>query len=391
MKTTPRLNPHLLQVPLYTPGKSVEEVKTELGLETVVKLASNESPIGSSPLALAAARDMLDEAHRYPGQLDQHLRQKLARRLGHSLTEHNIVLANGGTDALRMITQAFVFDGGNSIMSRVTFPMYHIFTLTFGGQSRRVEPTPTYEHDLAAMLSHIDDDTRLIYLCSPNNPSGHIITQAAVDNFLAHVPPHVVVIFDESYCDYVMDSEYANSLAYVAAERNVLILRSFSKSAGLANLRIGYLIGPRKLADYVRRTQLPFHIGAISLAAANASLDDENYRIRHMQAVLAGRTYLFTQLSALGLNCLSSQANFVTIVDPPLPVLELVEALLRCGIIVREMGNFGLPNAVRVSVGSTAANLKFIEAMKVILAEPDPVMPPSPVTDELPIVLQLSE
>ncbi|MCP4358211.1 MAG: histidinol-phosphate transaminase [Chloroflexi bacterium] len=369
MKTSPQLNPHLLQVPLYTPGRSVEEVMSELGLETVTKMASNESPVGSSTLALTAAHEMLGKAHRYPGQLDQRLRQKLARRLGHSLTEHNIVLANGGTNALHMLTQAFVFDGGNSVMSRVTFPLYNIFTLTFGGQSRQVKPTPTYEHDLQSMLAHIDDDTRLIYLCSPNNPSGHIISQMAADDFLAQVPSHVVVIFDEAYFDYVTDSEYPDTLEYVTAARNVLILRTFSKSAGLANMRIGYLIGPRQLTDYVRRAQLPFHVNEISLAAAYASLDDESYHKKHRQTVLDGRDFLYTQLSALGLSCLSSQANFVTIVDPPLPVPELVDSLLRRGVIVRGMGGFGLPNGVRVSVGSTAANQKFIEAMKAILGD----------------------
>lgn len=363
----PRFNPHLLKVPLYISGKSIDEIKTQFGFEEVIKLASNESPIGPSPLALEAAQQMLSEAHRYPGITELMLRRKLAARLGPDLSEENVLIGNGGTDMLRVITQAFVFEGGNTIASRVTFPMYHIFTTMFGGTPRLVDPTPDYRHDLAAMAAQIDDDTRLVYLCSPNNPTGDIITQAEVAEFLAHVPDHVIVVFDESYADFVTDPAYPDTLAYVREGVNALVVRSFSKYAGLANLRVGYAIGRAELINYLQRTQWPFHSGAIALAAAMASLDDTAYHKRHREVVLAEQAYLYGMLDELKLKYLPSQSNFVTFIDPPLAPTILAEQLLQQGIIVRPMADFGLPNAIRVTVGSHKENVKFIAALRTIL------------------------
>lgn len=373
MTNGPRFNPTLFEVPLYIGGKSIEEIKEQFGLDRVIKLASNESPIGPSPLALEAARRMLDQAHRYPGILELRLRQKLAARLDPTLTEQNIIIGNGGTDVLRMITQAFVFNGGNTVMGRATFPMYHIFTTMFGGRPKIIDPTPDYRQDLPAMAGQIDADTRLVYLCSPNNPTGHIITQAEADDFMARLPAHVVVVFDESYRDYVADPAYAETLPYIKAGRNVLAVQSFSKSAGLANMRVGYAVGPTELIDYLRHTQLPFHTSDIALTAALASLDDLAYHTRHRQVVLAEREYLYTALREMNLNCLPSQANFIAIIDPPLEPTTLVTALLQRGIIIRAMAGFGLPNAVRVTTGSHKENMEFIAVLKAVLNTIDDV------------------
>ncbi|MFQ5615229.1 MAG: histidinol-phosphate transaminase [Anaerolineales bacterium] len=365
----PRLNTNILEVPLYIAGRSIQEIEEDYGLTKVTKLASNESPVGPSPLALEAAQRMLQEAHRYPGVVERDLRRKLAARLHPELDESNIVIGNGGTDVLRMITQAFVFDGGNTVMSRAAFPMYHIFTTTFGGTPRQVAPAPDYGHDLAAMANQIDDDTRIVYLCSPNNPTGHIITQAEADEFMDCVPGHVVVVFDEAYRAYVTAPEYADSLAYVKEGRNVLILRSFSKAMGLANMRVGYLIGPVELANYLQHVRLPFHTGDIPLAAALASLDDTVYHTRHRKTVLEEREYLYTALCEMNpsLNCLPSQANFIIILDPPMGAGALTERLLQRGFIVRAMGAFGLPNAIRVSIGTPEENRKFVAVLEDVL------------------------
>lgn len=365
----PRMNPNLLKVPLYIAGKSPEEVRKELGLDEVTKLASNESPVGPSPLATEAAQRMLNEAHRYPGIAELDLRRKLAARIDPALDETQIITGNGGTDVIHRITQAFVFDGGNTIMSRVTFPMYRISTTTFGGTPRQIEPTPEYYHDLDAMVDQIDDDTRIVYLCSPNNPVGNCIKAAEAARFMDRLPDHVVVMFDESYYDFVTDRDYADSLAYVKEGRNVLVMRSFSKSAGLANLRVGYAIGPAELIQYVRRTQLPFHTSAVALAAAAASLDDEAFRAHSRQAVITGRNFLYTELSQMGLTCFPSQANFVVMVDPPVEPSTLAEALLRKGMIVRAMSAFGMPNGLRISVGTPRENERFIAALKQVLEE----------------------
>lgn len=369
MSNSPRFNQKLLDVPLYVAGASVEEIKERLGLDEVTKLASNESPLGPSPLAIAAAQQMLAQGHRYPGIIELTLRQKLAARLAPWVTEQHILTGNGGTDVLRMITQAFVFEGGNTVMCRATFPMYHIFTTMFGGTPRFVAPKYDYRHNLAAIAALADNDTRLVYLCSPNNPTGQIITQTEADAFLSLLPDNVVVVFDESYRDFVTDPAYADTLAYVKQKRNVLIVRSFSKSAGLANFRVGYAIGPAVLVDYIRHAQMPFNTSAIALAAAIASLDDESYLARHRALVLAEREYLASALSDLRLKVLPSQANFIAIVDPPLEPALLTEALLRAGFIVRAMAAFGLPNAVRITVGTPEQNAKFVAALKMVLEQ----------------------
>ena len=363
----PRFNPNLIDLPFYVPGKSVEDVKREFGLEKVVKLASNESPIGPSPKAIAAAQAMLNQAHLYPGNTERELRRKLADHTGYGLNENNFIVGNGGTDILHMIAQAFIFDGGNAVMSRVTFPMYHIFVKAFGGEPRRVEPLPDCRHDLDGMLQQIDEDTRLVFLCTPNNPTGHIITQAEADAFMARVPDHVVVLFDEAYYDFVDDPAYADSLAYIKEECNVLIVRSFSKTAGLANMRVGFMVGPEQLTNYVRHVQRPFHTGEIALAAALGSLDDDAFRRQHQQVVWEGRRYLCAKLRELGLKCFPSQSNFISITNLPRPVDEIVAALLQRGIIVRSMAAFGLPDAFRVTIGSSEANELFLQALKDVL------------------------
>lgn len=365
---SPRLNPNLLKVPLYVAGRSVEDVKNELGLDEVTKLASNESPIGPSPMAVEAAQAMLKQAHRYPGITDWDLRSKLADRLGVDLDAHHLITGNGGTDILRMITQAFVFDGGNTIMSRVTFPMYRILTGAFGGTACQVDAAIDYGHDLAAMAAQIDEDTRLVFLCTPNNPTGQIITQAEADAFMDNVPDHVVVVFDESYYDYVTDPDFAHSLRYIKEGRNVFVVRSFSKTAGLANMRVGYAIGPQQLVNYVRHAQLPFHTGAVALTAAYASLDDDDYHQQHLRTVLAGRSLLTDALSDMGLCCLSGQANFVLLTHLPMAPNKMVEKLLQQGFIVREMAAFGMPDAIRITVGAPTENERFLAAMEVVLA-----------------------
>ena len=364
-----RLNPNLLKVPLYIGGKSIESVKEELGLDDVIKMASNESPNGPSPMALEAVRRALKDAHRYPGIGERDLRRKLAERFGEGFTEDNFVTGNGGSDILRMITQAFLFEGGNTVMCSATFPLYHIFTTMYGGQPRQIPYTSDYCHDLPEMLAQIDEETRIVYLCSPNNPTGTIITQSQMDDFLAKVPNHIPIVLDESYNRYVESDDYADSLGYVRAGRNVIIVRSFSKTAGLANLRVGYLAGTTEMANYLRHAQLPFHTSDIVLAAAMASMDDDEFHEHNHRTILEGRAYLRDSLRALGLTCLDSHMNSVLIVDPPIPPAELEAAMLRRGVIIRHTAGFGIPNGVRVTVATPEDNATFISRLESVLRE----------------------
>jgi len=364
-----RLNQNLLKVPLYIGGKSIDAVKEEFGLDDVIKMASNESPNGPSPMALEAVQRALKDAHRYPGIGERDLRRKLAGRFGEGFTEDNFVTGNGGTDILRMITQAFLFEGGNTVMCSATFPMYHILTTTYGGQNRQVPYTADYCHDLPAMLAQIDDETRIVFLCSPNNPTGTIITQSQLDDFLAKVPDHIPVVLDESYNRYVDAEDYADSSEYIRAGKNIIVVRSFSKTAGLANLRVGYLAAPVEISNYVRHAQMPFHTSDIVLAAAMASMDDDEFHEYNRKTILAGRAFLRDSLRALGLTCLDSHMNSVLLIDPPIPPAELEAAMLRRGVIIRHTAGFGIPNGVRITVATPEENAIFIARLEIILRE----------------------
>jgi len=347
------LNPQLLQVPLYIAGKCPEQVRQELGLSDVLRLCSNESPLGPSPMALAALRNVLAEVNRYPGTAEYELRRKLVTYHGDGLTEQYFIIGNGATDVLRMIAQAFIFDSGESVVGRVTFPLYALLTTMYGGRVIRVDPRPDYHSDLPAMADAVTAQTRIVWLCSPNNPTGFVLSQQAVDEFIERLPEHVVVVFDEAYRDYVTDPDYADSLRYVRQGRDVIVVRSFSKSSGLANLRVGYGIAHPDLIEYLLHTVLPFNTGALSMVAAAASLDDHVFHRRSRELVQQERAFLFARLSEMGLTCLPSQANFVLVVDPPASAPALV----------------GLPNAFRVTVGLRRQNEWFLAAMRQALAE----------------------
>jgi histidinol-phosphate aminotransferase len=363
------LNPQLLLVPLYVAGKSPEQVRQELGLGEVLKLGSNENALGPSPLALAALRDTLTKVHRYPGMAEYDLRRKLVTYYRNGLAEQHFIVGSGATDVLRVIAQSFLSEDGESITCRVTFPLYALLTTMYGGRAIRVDPRPDYHFDLPAMADAVTAQTRIVWLCSPNNPTGFVLSQREVDEFMERLPEHVVVVFDEAYHDYVTDLDYADSLRYVRQGRNVIVVRSFSKSAGLANLRVGYGIAHPELIEYLMHAVLPFNTGALPMVAAAASLDDHTFRRRSRELVQRERAFLYTRMWELGLTCLPSQGNFLLVIDPPLGAPVLVDALLQQGVIVRPMAGFGLPNAFRVTVGQREQNEQFLATLRTVLAE----------------------
>jgi histidinol-phosphate aminotransferase len=364
-----RFNPQLLKVPLYVAGKSPEEVREELGLEEVLKLASNENPLGASPLAIAALQSALAETHRYPGVAERELRRRLARYHGGGLSPENFIIGNGGSDVLRIIAQSFIFDGGETVTGRVSFPLYTLLTVMFGGRPVVVEPRADYGFDLAAMAHAVNADTRIVWLCSPNNPTGAVLRQSDVDAFIAGLPQHVVVVLDESYTDYVDDPQALDGLRCLGSGRPVVVVRSFSKCGGLANLRVGYGVSSPEIIEYLHHVVLPFNTGAPVMRAAAASLDDEEHHRRGRELVRQERDFLCERVIALGLTCLPSQANFVLLVDPPGGAAALADAVLRrYGIITRPAGGFGMPNALRVTVGLHEHNERFVHALERALA-----------------------
>lgn len=370
---TLHFNPYLLSVPAYVGGKPIEEVQAEFQLSQVVKLASNENPLGPSPRALAAFCSALDDAHRYPGSADKQLRQKLAEyynaRHAATFTVQNFVTGNGLSDLLRMIAHAFLFGGGEALYCIPTFPLYSIFAKMFGATPVGV-PHRNFRYDLSVIAESITANTRVIFICNPNNPTGTIVTRDEVARFMVGVPSSVVVVFDESYFDFVPDAEYTNSIEYVkAGNDNVIVLRGFSKSYGLANLRIGYALMSRGTADYVSRAQIPFNTGDGVLRAAAAALGDDAYLQVARELVTREREFLYAALSELDLDFVPSQANFILLINLPCDVKALDDAMLRRGVIVRPMGGFGMPDAIRVSIGTHEENEKMLHALGQTLKE----------------------
>lgn len=364
-----QLNPYLLKVPLYIAGKSIEEVQEELGLDEVVKLGSNENPLGPSQLAIEAAEKMLPEAHRYPNYWEKELRRRLAPTIDSEFTAQNILIGNGGCDILRMVTHGFMSEGGETITASATFPMFSILTTMFGGRTIEAPLTADYRLDLPAMQKAVTPATRLIFLCTPNNPTGAIVKQGEADSFMAAIPDHVVVVFDESYRGFVTDAECVDSIEYIKQGRNVISVRSFSKKSGLANMRVGYAVGRPDLIEYLHHAQMPFNTGSVSLVAAVASLDDHDYERRSTELVQEEREYLYAAFDELDLDYIPSQANFVLVDNPPLNAKTLVDMLLQKGIIIRWAGSMGLPNAFRVTIGTHEQNEIFVATLQTVLEE----------------------
>jgi histidinol-phosphate aminotransferase len=368
-----RLNPQLLSVPSYIAGKPIEAVEEEYGLHDVVKLGSNENPLGPSPLAVAAFQSALGDAHRYPGVADRCLRQKLAGHCnagdGAPFVEENFLTGNGTGDLLRMIAHAFLFNDAEALYCHPTFPLYPIFTKMFGAVPVAV-PHDNFRHNLSAMADAVTERTRVIFVCNPNNPTGTLVTREQVAAFMARVPDSVVVVFDEAYCDFVDDRRYSNALAYVTAGRdNVLVLRGFSKMYGLANLRIGYAIGTRAMIEYLAHAQIVFNTGDPVLRAAAAALDDQAHVEATRELIHHEREFLQRGFADLDLDYIPSQTNFVLLVHLPRDVKSINEGMLRRGVIVRPMASFGMPDAIRVTIGTRPENEKMLDALRQVLGE----------------------
>ncbi len=368
MAEKPHFNPHIAAAPVYTAGTSAEEVAARYGVTDVIKLASNENPLGPSPKAVEAIAGALEALYRYPRVSDDVLRERLAAHAGEGITPEQIATANGGTEMLSLIALGFIEEGHEAIITPPTFPMYEILVRRRGGHVVRAELTSDYRYNVEAILEAITPRTRLIFICSPNNPTGTIITHAEAERLMAGVPGHVVVVFDEAYVDFVDHPEHVRSLDFVRQGRYVIVVRTLSKSYGLAGLRVGYAIAHPELAEYLWRCRLPFHLGALSLAGALAALDDPDHVARTRQVVIEGRRWLHRQLAEMGLNPVPSQSNFL-VFRPGYDPQQVYEHLLRRGVVVRPAGFFYMPDWVRVTVGTREQNERFVTALKEVLDE----------------------
>jgi len=350
---------HVLKLIAYEPGKPVEELAREMGLapSDIIKLASNENPLGPSPMALAAMHNALERAHFYPDGGGWALRSAIADKLG--LARENVVLGNGSNEIIEFIGHAFLRPSDEVVTARHAFAVYTLMAQLFGAKTVEV-PDPNYTHDLPAMLAAITPRTRQIFVANPNNPTGTIVEQDAIDRFMAEVPPHVLVIFDEAYYEFLDNPP--DTLKFVRAGRNVLILRTFSKIQGLANLRIGYGLAPKEIADVLQKTRQPFNANGIAQAGALAGLLDEEHMRNTREVTHEGRTYLQSEFAAMGLEFVPSAANFVLVkVGDGDAVFQY---LLKRGLIVRAMRSYKLPDWIRVSVGTMEQNRRFIAELR---------------------------
>jgi len=349
----------------YVPGKPVDELARELGLDPagIVKLASNENPLGPSAKALEAIRAELDELTRYPDGNGFSLKTALAARYGVESTQ--VTLGNGSNDILDLVARAYLAPGLNAVFSQYAFAVYPISTQAVGAEGRAV-PARDYGHDLDAMLAAIDANTRVVFLANPNNPTGTWFGPAALEAFLAKVPESVLVVLDEAYIEYAEGDELPDGLDYLARYPNLLVSRTFSKAYGLAALRVGYAISSAQIADVLNRVRQPFNVNSLALAAASAALNDADYLARSRQLNDAGMAQLETGLRELGLSWIASKGNFIA-VDFGRDTAAINQALLREGVIVRPVAGYGMPNFLRVSIGLAEENARFLEALSKVL------------------------
>jgi histidinol-phosphate aminotransferase len=350
----------------YVPGKPVDELAREFDLDpaSIIKLASNENPLGASPKALAAIRQELAELTRYPDGNGFALKQRLAERC--RVQPDQVTLGNGSNDILELVARAWLAPGLNAVFSEFAFAIYPIVTQAVGAQAR-VTPAREWGHDLPAMLRAIDSHTRVVFIANPNNPTGTWFGPQALAEFLAAVPKHVLVVLDEAYIEYAEGEELPDGLDYLAAYPNLLVSRTFSKAYGLASLRVGYGLSSPAVADVLNRVRQPFNVNSLALAAACAALDDVDYVEQSRRLNEAGMQQLEAGLRELGLSWIPSRANFLA-VDLGRNAAPVYEGLLREGVIVRPVGGYGMPNHLRVSIGQPQENSRFLEALSRVLA-----------------------
>lgn len=357
--------PGITELSPYQPGKPIEELERELGLTDIVKLASNENPLGPSPKVVSDAARHLEELARYPDGSAYLLKAKLQKRLG--IDASRITVGNGSNDVLELMARVFLGAGLESLVSEHSFVVYPLVTKSLGA-SLKVVPARDYTQDLEATLAAISDKTRMIFIANPNNPTGTWVDRPSLTKFLDGVPGDVLVVLDEAYFEYVDEAEYPNGLTMVDRYPNLIVSRTFSKAYGLAGLRIGYAVSHPDIADLMNRVRQPFNVNSMSLAGALVALDDQDHLERSVQINRDGMKMLTEACQQMGLDYIPSVGNFLTI-DFGRDAMPIYEALLHEGVIVRPIGVYGLPNHLRVTIGLPEENARFVDALQKVLGQ----------------------
>ena len=349
----------------YQPGKPISELERELGITDIVKLASNENPLGASPMAVAAARAALDEISLYPDGNGYALKEALVQRYG--VSHSQLVLGNGSNDLLELTARAFLTVGDKVVYSDHSFAVYPLATQAVGAIGISVAARD-YGHDLDAMrLAAVEQGAKLIFIANPNNPTGTFLSGDALYAFMRALPENILVVLDEAYNEYLPENCRYDSVSWLAEFPNLLISRTFSKAYGLASLRVGYALGDPQVIDMLGRVRQPFNVNSMAQAAALAALQDTEFVQRTFELNLRGMAQLTTGLRALGLKYIPSFGNFVSF--HVTNAAWIYRRLLESGVIVRPVGNYAMPDYLRVSIGLETQNQKFLSALKQILGE----------------------
>ncbi len=354
----------IYKIKAYQPGKPIEEVKREFGLKNVIKLASNENPLGPSPKAVEAIRGYASKINFYPDGGSYYLKKALGEKLG--VKEENIILGNGSDEVVSLITRIFLQKGDQAIMGDPSFLMYKIDAQLSQAKVASV-PLKNFRLDLSEMSKAIGSKTKLIFINNPNNPTGTIITEDEVEHFLKDVPPRILTVFDEAYYEYVEDTNYPQSIDLLDKNSNIIILRTFSKIYGLAGLRVGYGIGSPEVIDLLNKARSPFNVNSLAQVAALASLEDEDQVNQSKSLVREGKEFLYSNLRRLKVSFIPTQANFI-LIKIGKKAKDVEGELLKKGIIVRGMGAYNLPHYIRVTIGTKPQNEEFIKNLQTILS-----------------------
>jgi histidinol-phosphate aminotransferase len=347
----------------YVPGKPIEELQRELGLTEVIKLASNENPLGVSPKALAAIHKALPELTLYPDGSGFKLKTALAAK--YNVDTNQITLGNGSNEILELVARTFVNPDLNVVFSQHAFAVYPIVTQAVGATAN-VVPAINYGHDLNGMLNAVNEKTRVVFIANPNNPTGTLLESTELKAFIAALPETVICVLDEAYFEYMADDKKSDSISWIKEYPNLIVSRTFSKAYGLAGLRVGYSISHPIIADLLNRVRQPFNNNSLALAAAEAALEDSDYLQKTIETNNSGMLQLTNAFAKLGLQWIPSSANFVS-VDLNRVAMPIYQALLQKGVIVRPVANYEMPNHLRISIGTEYENQKFIDALAQVL------------------------
>ena len=347
----------------YKPGKPLEELEREYGISDSIKLASNENPLGPSPEALKVIRGALENLHRYPDGSGFKLKRKISEKFG--VDSGQVVLGNGSDEIIGMLTRAFLQPGDEVILPAPSFLMYAIMVRSAGAVPVYV-PLKALSLDLGGMKDRITSKTRMIFICNPNNPTGTFIADRDLRNFLESIPQDLMVVADEAYIEFVRGVEAVSSIEYLKTGRRLVTLRTFSKAYGLAGLRIGFGVMPPEVADLLNRVRQPFNANSLAQAGALEALDDAVFFEKTLKLVHSGLDFLYRSLDKMGIEYFPSQANFF-LINVRKNADAVFEAMLKQGVIVRSMTEYGFPEFIRINVGLPAENDRFLKALAKVL------------------------